>query len=228
MNNVQFNVILTGAAGMVGEGVLKECLDDPRIGTVLSLARRHGSRTHPKLKELVVPDLRNLSAVKDQLHGYDICFYCLGTTSMGKTEEQYTEVTFGLTMSIATALSQQNPGMIFSYLSALGADNTEKGRVMWARIKGRTENALGHLRFGHFYAFRPQLLTPNKHAASTHAFYNYISWVFPIGRLLFPNSFCTLQELAKSMINASISGFPKNVITPIDMVKLAKQIPSEM
>jgi Predicted nucleoside-diphosphate-sugar epimerases len=224
MKNKTLKIIITGASGMVGEGVLTECLKDNRIDAVLSLSRKPLGITHPKLKELVLPDLHDLTDAENHLSGYDTCLYCLGTTSVGKSEEQYAGVTYELTMSVATVLSRLNSDMIFCYISALGADNTEKSKVMWARVKGKTENALSKLQFGNFYAFRPQLLTPNKDATHTHRFYKYISWFFPLGRLLFPDGFCTLQELAKSMINVGISGFPKTVITPRDMVNLAKEI----
>jgi uncharacterized protein YbjT (DUF2867 family) len=215
-------VILTGASGMVGEGVLIECLQDNRVESVLTLNRKSLGIMHPKLKEVVLQDLYDLSSVETNLAGYTTCFYCLGTTSVGKTEEQYSIVTNMLTMMVATTLCRLNPSMVFCYISAAGADNTEHGKTMWARVKGKTENELKELPFNHVYAFRPFLLTPNRGSKKTHGFYKYISWFFPLGRLLFPNGFCTLKELGLSMITVGFQGFSKMIVKPKDMVKLAK------
>jgi hypothetical protein len=201
--------------------VLRECLKDTRVESVLALNRKSLGINHPKLQELNLPDLKDLSKVENQLAGYTTCFYCLGTTSAGKTEEEYFKITYALTMRVASTLCLLNPDMVFCYLSAAGADNTEKGSIMWARVKGKTENDLKKLPFSDFYTFRPMLLTPLKGSAKTHVFYKYISWFFPLGRILFPNGFCTLEELAFSMISVGYYGFSKTVIKPKDMVKLA-------
>ena len=226
MEEKPLNVILTGASGMVGDGVLQECLKDARIATILVLTRNSLGVNNPKLKEVVLPNLKFLSIVQDQLKGYSTCFYCLGTTSVGKTEDEYCEVTNTLTVTVAQTLCKLNPHMVFCYISAAGADNTGKGRIMWARVKGKTENDLSELPFDDFYSFRPMLLTPYKGSKKTHGFYKYISWFFPLGRILFPNSFCTLKELALSMITIASQGYSKMIIKPKDMVKLAKALDS--
>jgi len=222
MVNKLLKVILTGASGMVGEGVLNECLQDNRVESVITLNRKSLGITHPKLKEVVLPNLYDLSSVEKYLVGCNTCFYCIGTTSVGKTEDEYFRITNDLTMIVAILLCRLNPNMVFCYISAAGADNSEQGKVMWARVKGKTENELKELPFNHVYAFRPFLLTPNRGSNKTHGFYKYISWFFPLGRLLFPNSFCTLKELGLSMITVAFRGYSKTIVRPKDMVKLAK------
>ena len=187
MEEKPLNVILTGASGMVGDGVLQECLKDARIATILVLTRNSLGVNNPKLKEVVLPNLKFLSIVEDQLKGYSTCFYCLGTTSVGKTEDEYYEVTNTLTVNVAQTLCKLNPHMVFCYISAAGADNTGKGKIMWARVKGKTENDLSELPFDNFYSFRPMLLTPYRGSKKRTAFINIfhgfslsVEFYFPI------------------------------------------------
>ncbi|HEY4061274.1 MAG TPA: epimerase [Puia sp.] len=221
METKSINVIITGATGMVGEGVLHECLNDPRIASITLLNRRSAGIIHPKVKEILLTDLFTLTDKEPGLNNADACFYCLGVTSVGKSEEEYTQLTYDLTLKIAKPLLQHNPGITFCYVSAKGTDNSEKGKTMWARVKGKTENALAGMDFGQFFAFRPFLLTPTKGLRNTHGFYKYITWLFPLGRKLYPEGFCTLRELALAMIHVGYQGYDKKVITPTDMVKLA-------
>jgi uncharacterized protein YbjT (DUF2867 family) len=222
METKSINVIITGATGMVGEGVLHECLNDPRIASITLLNRRSAGIIHPKVKEILLTDLFTLTDNEPGLNNADACFYCLGVTSVGKSEEEYTQLTYDLTLKIAKPLLQHNPGITFCYVSAKGTDNSEKGKTMWARVKGKTENALAGMGFGQFFAFRPFLLTPTKGLRNTHGFYKYITWVFPLGRKLYPEGFCTLRELTLAMIHVGYQGYDKKVITPTDMVKLAR------
>ena len=222
MEDKKIKVIITGSSGMVGEGVLYECLSDPRVRSILVLNRKPSHLIHPKLTEIVLSDLSALSPFEQRFTGYTTCFYCVGTTSVGKTEPEYFETTYSLTMSIASKITSLNPGIVFCYLSAAGADTTEKGKSMWARVKGKTENDLKKISLGNFFVFRPFLLTPTKGLKKTHPFYRYISWLFPLSRLLYPKGFCTLRELALAMITVGVRGFPRTVITPPDMVKLVK------
>jgi len=217
------NVLITGATGMVGEGVLHECLNDQRIASVILLNRRSAGITHPKVKELLMDNLFEFTGNEPGLNSIDACFYCLGTTSIGKSEEDYLRLTNELTLKIAKALLQFNPEMTFCYVTAKGTDNSEKGTTMWARVKGKTENELAKMGFRHFFAFRPFMLTPTKGLRNSHDFYKYINWLFPLGRLLYPEGFCTLKELSLAMIHAGYQGYAKQVITPTDMVKLAKK-----
>jgi len=216
------SVIITGSTGMVGEGVLHECLNDPRIASIVLLNRRSAGITHPRVKEILLNDLFAFTGNEAGLTHFDACFYCLGTTSINKSEEEYARLTYELTLKIAKPLLQFNPEMTFCYVTAKGTDNSEQGKTMWARVKGKTENDLSKLGFRQFFAFRPFMLTPTKGLLHTHSFYKYISWLFPLGRLFYPEAFCTLKELSLAMIHAGYQGYSKQVITPTDMVKMAK------
>src|SRR5258705_4871913 len=155
-------VIVTGATGMVGEGVMHECLQRPEVEKVLVLSRRPGGVIHPKLGELIHENFFDLSPVAEQLKNYDACFFCLGVTSIGKNEKDYHRLTYELTVHVAETLSHQNPRMVFCYVSGAATDSTEKGKVMWARVKGKTENHLLKLPFKKAYMFRPGYIQPTK------------------------------------------------------------------
>jgi uncharacterized protein YbjT (DUF2867 family) len=214
-------LIITGVTGMVGEGVLHQCLQYPEVEAVLVINRRPCGVTHTKLKEIIHPDFYDFTAIEPQLTGYDGCLFCLGTTSLGKKEEEYYKVTYTLTMALATPLSRLNPQMTFCYISGNGTDSTEKKRLMWARVKGKTENDLMKLPFRAAYAFRPGFIKPIKGLSRIHPFYKYINWMFPIGRLLSPNGFCTLQELARAMVNVVAHGYSTKIIEGRDIIKLS-------
>src|SRR5687767_4797422 len=154
------DVILVGATGMVGQGVLRECLLDEGVTRVLTIGRTKTGQHHPKLREIVPSDLYNLVPLADDLRGYDACFFCLGIASAGMSEEAYTRVTHDLTLSVAELLARLNPHMTFVYVSGAGADSTEKGRIMWARVRGRTENAVLKLPFRRAHIFRPAGIQP--------------------------------------------------------------------
>jgi uncharacterized protein YbjT (DUF2867 family) len=215
-------VIVTGTTGMVGEGVLETCLKDPQITAVLSFARKPYGKSHPKLKEVIHNDFYDIRPVADQLTGYDACYFCLGVTSIGKNEDEYTRLTYTLTMHVAEILAQKNPRMTFCYVSGSGTDCTEKGSIMWARVKGRTENDLMKLPFKQVFAFRPGFLRADKDARYVLKGYKYLDWIYPIGRALYPKGFCTLAELGTAMINATKSGYFKPRIEVKDIVILAK------
>jgi uncharacterized protein YbjT (DUF2867 family) len=153
-------VIIFGATGMVGQGVLRECLLDPDVRRVLSIGRSATGQRHEKLRELIRADLLDYSAIENELRGYDACFFCLGITSLGLSEEQYRRVTYDITMAAAKALARLNPDMTFVYVTGAGTDSTEHGRTMWARVKGETENALLRLPFRAAYMFRPAAIQP--------------------------------------------------------------------
>lgn len=218
----QISVILTGSTGMVGEGVLHECLQDAAVAKVLIINRKPLGVQHPKLKEIIHADLYDITAIEDQLSGYDACFFCLGITSVGMKEPDYYKITYTLTLNFAATLVRLNPAMIFNYVSGAGTDSTEKGRSMWARVKGKTENDLMKLPFKKVYAFRPGYLHPTKGLTKTHSFYKYISWLYPIGRALYSNGFNTLKELGLAMIRITQCGYSKQVIDPKDIAALAK------
>lgn len=206
---------------MVGEGVLHECLLHPEVEEVLVIGRRTAGITHPKLKEILHSDFFDLSAIKGQLKGYNACFFCLGVSSVGMKEKDYHHVTYDLTMHMATILADQNPGMTFCYVSGAGTDSSEHGKMMWARVKGQTENDLMRLPFKTAYMFRPGFMRPTKGLKNTLKAYQFFTWLYPVLRPLFPKYVSTLQELGLAMINAALKGYDKRVLEVKDIVKLA-------
>jgi hypothetical protein len=215
--------IVTGATGMVGEGVMLECLRHPEVEAVLIINRKPSGFSHPKLTEIIHPDFFDLSPIENQLVGYNACFFCLGVSSVGMNEQDYTKVTYTLTMNVATTVSRLNPGMTFCYVSGGGTDSTEKGRSMWARVKGKTENDLMKLPFKQVFNFRPGFLKATEGMKNTLKMYRYVSWLYPIGRALYPNGFCTLKELGLAMINTVRKGYEKNILEGKDIIELAKR-----
>ncbi len=207
---------------MVGEGVLHECLQSDDVEQVLILGRRPYGLVHPKVKEIVHADLYDLSAIEDQLRGYNACYFCLGTSSVGMSEEDFTKITYTLTMHVATVLSRQNADMTFCYVSGGGTDSTEKGRVMWARVKGRTENDLMKLPFKQVFNFRPGYMHPTPGLKNTLSYYKYLSWLYPVFKLLFPGFVTTLADLGRAMIQVTLRGYSKQHIEVRDIKILSK------
>jgi uncharacterized protein YbjT (DUF2867 family) len=220
---MKIRAILTGATGMVGEGVLHECLLHPDVAEVLVLNRRPCGVTHPKLREIVHPDFFDLSTIRNQLKGYDACFFCLGTTSIGKSATDYERLTYTLTMHSGRTLVELNPAMVFCYVSGAGTDSTEKGRLAWARVKGRTENHLMKLPFKKVYAFRPGVLRPTPGLKNALAFYKYVDFLFPAIRALAPNRVSTLTELGIAMINVIRLGYERAVLEVRDIVEVSRR-----
>jgi nucleoside-diphosphate-sugar epimerase len=214
--------IITGATGMVGEAVLLECLDNPAVAQVLVIGRKPGGRSHPKLREVIHADFFDPAPLESQVAGYDACFFCLGVSSVGMEAERYRRMTYDLTLGVAQVLAKANPAMTFCYITGKGTDSSEQGRIAWARVKGATENALLRL-FRNGYMFRPGMMKAMPGQKNLPALYRYLFWVYPIGRALFPASFCTLQELARAMINAASRGYEKRVLEVADIVTLAKR-----
>ncbi len=222
MSSTGIRVIITGTTGMVGEGVLHECLQHPHIAAVLIINRKPLGITHPKLTEIIHADFFNLNPIAQQLSGYDACFFCLGISSVGINADAYYRITYTLTLHVAEILNRQNPGMTFCYISGAGTDSTEKGRLRWARVKGKTENDLMKLPFKAVYAIRPGFIRPTKGLHNAHTFYRYINWLFPVGRMLSPNGFCTMKELGLAMIRVAREGFVKKWVEGRDIIALAK------
>jgi nucleoside-diphosphate-sugar epimerase len=213
-------VIVTGVTGMVGEGVLLECLRNDRVESVLAVCRKPLDQSDPKLKVFLAPDFLAIDATPAKLEGYDACFYCAGVSSNGVTEQDYTRITYDTTLHFASVALQANPGIVFSFVSGHLADSSEQGRVMWARIKGKTENALMKMFHGKEYNFRPALMRPmpgQKH------FHGYNRWthkiLYPVLSLFFPA--CSIQEIARAMINATLMGYEKPILEVSDIKKLA-------
>lgn len=217
------SVIITGATGMVGEGVLNECLLHNEVERILVINRKPCGITHSKLTEIIHADFYDLSAIKNQLAGYNACFFCLGVSSVGMKEEQYHRLTYDLTMGVAKTLAALNSGMTFCYISGAGTDSTEKGKSMWARVKGKTENDLMKLPFKQVYNFRPGVLEPAKGAKNVLRLYKYLAWLMPLVKMLAPKYVSTLKQLGTAMINAVTKGYAKQILEIKDIHALAKQ-----
>lgn len=220
----KIKAIVTGATGMVGEGVLHECLHHPDVEAVLVINRKPCGVTHPKLKEIIHANFHDLSAIEDQLQPYNACFFCLGVSSVGMNEETYHDLTYNLTLHVANVLLRQNPDMVFCYVSGSGTDSTEKGKSMWARVKGKTENALLQLGFKKAYMFRPGYMQPTRGLKNTLRWYGAFSWMYPVLRLLFPGYVSTLKQVGVAMIRVVTKGYEKSVLEVRDIVKLASII----
>jgi len=219
---MKINAIVFGATGMVGEGVLMEALKHEQVESMLVIGRRSCKVSHPKLKEIIHHDFYNFSSLKDQLKGYNACFFCLGVSSVGMKEAEYTHITYDLTMHVAATLSKLNPDMTFCYVSGDGTDSTEHGRLMWARVKGKTENDLSNLPFKAIYLFRPGLMKPMKGQKNVKAIFKIVAWPYLLLKFLFPNRVCKLQEVGLAMIRVSLDGFPKRVLGNRDITSIAK------
>lgn len=212
-------VIITGATGYVGEGVLIECLANPAIDEVLVVGRKRCGRTHAKLKELLVKDFFELDSVADQLRGYDGCFFCAGISSVGMNETDYTRITHDATLAFAHTLLRVSPGAVFNYVSGAATDSSEKGRLMWARVKGRTENELAGMGFKAQYNFRPGIMTVTPGMRNPKW---WMRFLVPVFALLMPGSTCTMKQVGQAMINSVTKGFPKNILEVKDIKVLAK------
>ena len=221
-------VIVTGATGMVGRGVLLECLDHPDVERVLSLGRRPVGMQHPKLSEVVRADLFDLAPVEDRLTGFDACFFCLGVSSLGMSEADYTRVTHDLTLSIADLLLRRNPGMVFTYVTGAGTDSTGRGRSMWARVKGRTENALLAMGFRAAYMFRPGYIQPARGVRSGVRAYQaaiqLVKPLYPLMRALAPSKVTSTDAVGLAMIQAVQRGYPRPVLGPREINDLAQPV----
>jgi uncharacterized protein YbjT (DUF2867 family) len=205
---------------MIGQGVLRECLNDPAVREVVAVGRRPTGQRNQKLKEVVVPDLTDLSKFASQLTGFDACFFSIGVSALGISEEEYSKANYDLPLSVARTLGRLNPGMTFIYVSGKGTDSTERGRIMWARVKGKTENALLALPFK-TYMFRPGAVIPMHGARSGTGWYNamyaIMTPLYPILRRIAPKSFTTTEQLAKAMIEVARNGSAKRVLETPDI-----------
>lgn len=213
--------IITGATGMVGEGVLHECLLHPEVESVLVINRKPCGVKHERLKEIIHKDFFDLSSIENQLGGYNACYFCAGVSSVGKKEDEYKRITYDLTLNFAKTLLKLNPDMTFCYVSGVGTDTTEKGRIMWARVKGKTENDLLKLPFKAAYMFRPGFIKPTKGLKNTYKAYKFITPFYPVLRKLFPKYVVTLEEIGLAMINVTLLGSDKKVIECKDIAGLS-------
>ena len=218
---MKIKAILTGATGMVGEGVLHECLLHGDVEEVLVVGRRTCGVNHPKLKELLVPDFFNLTSIQDQLSGYNGCFFCLGVSSVGMKKPEYYKLTYELTMNFANTLVSRYQGMTFCYVS--GRSTNENGKMMWARVKGKTETDLMKLNFKRVYNFRPGVMTPTKGLKNTLSLYKYLGWLLPVIKLLAPAFVSSLKEVGLAMINSVEKGYDKQILEVRDIIALSKK-----
>jgi uncharacterized protein YbjT (DUF2867 family) len=218
------NIILFGATGMVGQGVLRECLLDPDVQQILSIVRTPTNQQNPKLRELVHTNFFDYSDIEPQLTGFDACIFTLGVSSAGMSEAEYTHLTHDLTLAVATTLARLNPQMTFLYVSGAGTDSTEHGRTMWARVKGRTENDLLKLPFRAAYMFRPGIIQPLHGIRSKtklyQAFYTILSPVLPLLESAFPQAITTTEQLGRAMLKVAKNGFPKPILESRDINSL--------
>lgn len=215
------HVIITGATGMVGEGVLHMCLLAPQVAKVLIINRRSTGIHHPKLTEILHADFMNVEALSEVVRGYDACFFCLGVSSVGMKEATYYQLTYELTIGFARLLSNQNSNMTFCYVSGSGTYHSENGCLMWARIKGKTERALLQLPFKSVYLFRPAIIIPIPGLQNTLKFYKFFGWLLPVLKVLWPNSICSLRAVGKAMIAAVINGYKSNILQVNDIKLIA-------
>lgn len=215
------NIVLFGATGMIGQGVLRECLLDPDVQRVVSVGRSATGQQHPKLREIVHRDLHDFSAIEPELTGFDACFFCLGIASAGMSEEDYSRVTYGIAAAAGETLARLNPNMTFIFVSGAGADSTESGRIMWARVKGKAENAILRMPFRGAFVFRPAFVQPLHGIRSRtklyRVLYTVVGPLIPLIRRFFPGSVTTTVEVGRAMLNVARTGAPKRILESKDI-----------
>lgn len=217
------NAIVFGATGMVGEGVLHECLQHPEVASVLVINRRPCGVEHEKLTEIIHRDFHDFSPIEAQLSGYNAAYFCMGVSSVGMNEENYRRLTYDLTLHVAQTLARVNSDMTFCYVSGAGTDSSEQGRSRWARVKGKTENDLLKLPFKAAYMFRPGYIQPIKGMKNTLGMYKAVGFLYPVWKAVLPKYVCRLEEVGRAMINVTRRGFSKKVLENADIVKVGRQ-----
>ncbi len=218
-------VIITGATGMVGKGVLLECLDQEKVEQVLAIGRSKLEMEHPKLKQIIHKDFADYSSIESELMGYDACYLCMGVSAAGLSEEKYTKITHSYTMTLAKTLLDKNPEITCTYVSGEGTDSSEKGRAMWARVKGKTENDLLALGFKQAYMFRPGAIIPLRGIKPSSKLYRvlitYLKWLIYLVKFLAPNSVVNTTQIGLAMLNLTPNGYEKSVLKPKDILILS-------
>lgn len=225
---MSIKVIITGSTGMVGKGVLLECLENPKVSSILLLNRSSVGITNEKITELIIEDFHNLSSFRETFEGYDACYFCLGVSSYRMKEKEYNEITYKITLHLAKLLSDINPQLSFCYVSGIGTDSTEKGRSMWARVKGKTENALLKLPLKSAFLFRPGYIHPKKGIKSKTAMYNtfytFSKPLYPLLKLIIPNKVTTNIDIGKAMIYTTLHGYDKEILYNKEINELAAKL----
>ncbi|MBU0476027.1 MAG: epimerase [Bacteroidetes bacterium] len=223
---MKIKAIITGSTGMVGEGVLNQCLHNENVESVLVINRRPCGVKHPKLVEIIHKNFMDLSPIEDKLAGYNACYFCSGVSSIGKKEDEYIRITNELTLNFAYTLvriyGERSRTITFTYVSGVGTDSTENGKTMWARVKGKTENDLLKLPFKAAFMFRPGYIQPIKGLNNAYKVYTFLSPFYPILEKFIPKYVCTLDELGNSMINVTLNGYEKNILDCVDIRKTGK------
>ena len=214
-------ILIFGATGMVGQGVLRECLLAPDVESVVAVGRNATGQQHPKLRDLVHKDMYDYGAIEPQLQGFDACFFCLGVSSVGMKEPEYKRITYDLTLAAATVLARLNPAMTFTYVTGAGTDSSERGSSMWARVKGATENALLRLPFKAAYMFRPGMIQPLHGIRSKTPLYDaaivVLRPVLGLAHSLWPNKVTTTEKIGRAMLAVARNGAPKVLLDPADI-----------
>ncbi|HLP19461.1 MAG TPA: NAD-dependent epimerase/dehydratase family protein [Chitinophagales bacterium] len=218
---MKIRAIITGATGMVGEGVMHECLQSNDVEEVLIINRKPSGFKHPKLKEIIHANFHDLSAIEEQLKGYNACYFCLGVSSVGMSDEDYNRNTYELTIHVARTLLKHNKGMTFCYVSGAGTDSTENGRLNWARVKGKTENELLRMGFKDAYMFRPGFMKPTPGLKNALKGYTYLGWLFPVLKVVAPGSVSTLKAVGVAMINVTLNENEKKTLEVKDIKAIA-------
>jgi uncharacterized protein YbjT (DUF2867 family) len=219
--------VIFGATGMVGEGVLHEALSHPEVENVLVVGRKSCNVTHVRLREILHRDFFNFTAIENDLRGYNACFFCLGVSSIGMKENDYRRITYDLTMAAATTLARVNHDMTFCYVSGAGTDSSEQGRIMWARVKGKTENDLKKLPFRAVYAFRPGFIKPTPALHNAYPFAGALGALYPLLHALFPKYVCTLEDLGNAMVQSALRGYQQPILENMDITALAMNPPRQ-
>lgn len=219
-------VLIFGATGMVGQGVLRECLQCAEVEHVMTIGRTPTGQQHPKLRELVHAEMWHYESIEEELADFDACFFCVGVTSSGVNEKNYVHLTYDMTLAAAEALSRHNPRMVFVYVSGAGADSTEQSRIMWERVRGRTENALLKLPFRGVYIFRPGMIEPldgiKSKTAAYRVFYSLTKPLLPLLRAALPNYVLTTRQVGQAMLAVVRSGAQKRVLESADIAQLGR------
>jgi uncharacterized protein YbjT (DUF2867 family) len=220
-------IIITGATGMIGKGVLLECLDHKDVNEVLSISRESTGIQHPKLKEFFHKDFSDFSSVSKQLEGYDACYACMGVSSAGMNEKKYTQLTYDFTMALAKQLYGINPNMTYTYVTGQGTDSSEKGNMMWARVKGKTENDLLKLGFKQAFVFRPGMIIPMRgtlpKAKVSRRVIKYLTWLIKFIKMIAPKAVVNTTQIGLAMIAITKKGYKNTPINPSDILLLAKE-----
>jgi len=215
-------IIITGATGLVGEGVLRVCLENPLVTDVVSISRKPLSFQHAKLKELILSDFSTIDTHIDALKDFDACFFCAGVSSIGENEESFTRKTYDFVVPFAQSLANAIPTLTFIYVSGSGTDSTEQGKVMWARVKGKTENAVLNMPFKAAYCFRPSFMRPLKSQTNVRPIFRIIDFLAPIWYLILPNWICHMQEVGDAMLHCVDKGYEKPILEVPDIKKRAR------